>query len=89
MAIVAGFQVLPPMTTQRASDHTMPESDSTLEFPWVPGLGSLHPVAPIEVTADRWSTTSSLLFPSMDPLVMPACNKEREVKVPQPEAGYD
>jgi hypothetical protein len=82
MSIVAGFQILPPMATQGASDHTIPEGDSTLEFPWVPGLGSWCPVAPIQVTADRRSATS------MDPLAAAAWSEEIEVKVPQPEAGH-
>jgi hypothetical protein len=88
MAIVPSFQSLPPITTQRASGHIMSEGDSTLEFPWVLGLGSLRPVAPIEVTADRWSTSPSLVFPSMDPVIMPAWKEVREVNVPQPEASY-
>jgi len=72
-------QFLPPTATQRASHHTMPEGDSTLKYPCDLGLGSLHPVVPNEATADRWNTTSSLVFPSMDPLVMPEWNEEREV----------
>ena len=58
------------------------------DYLWDPVLGSLRPVAPIKGTTDRWSTTSSLVFPSMDPLAMPAWNEEREVKVLQPEASY-
>jgi len=83
------FQFLPPTATQRASDHTMPEGDSTLEYLCDLGLGSLHPVAPKEVTTDRWNTTSSLVFPSMAPLVMLAWNEEREVWVPQPKADFN
>ena len=88
MSAAASFQFLPPTPAQRASYHTAPKVDSTLEFSWVPNLGSLHPVAPIELTADRSSTTSLLVFPPMDPLDMPVWNEEREVKVPQPEASY-
>ena len=83
------FRFLPPMTTQRALDHTIPESDSTLGYPCDLDMGSLHPVAPKEVTADRWHTMSSLVFPSMGPLAMPAWNEEREVWVPQPKASVD
>ena len=86
---VADFLFLPPSPGQRASYHTTPKGNSTLESPWVPDLGSLHCVAPVEVTADRWSTTSSLVVPSMDPLAMPAWNEEREVRVSQPEASYN
>jgi len=55
-------QFLPPTATQRAPGHAMPEGHSTLEYPCDLGLGSLHPVVPKEVTADRWNTTSSLVF---------------------------
>jgi len=82
------FQVLPPTATQRASDHTIPEGGSTLEYHCDLGLGSLRPVAPKAVTVDRWSTTSGLVFTSMDPLAMPAWNEEREVWVPQPKASF-
>ena len=58
-----------------------------LEFPWDLDLGSLRRVAPIEVTADSWSTIPILDFLSMDPLAMPAWNEEREVNVPQTEAS--
>ena len=75
----AGFRYLSPTSTQRASFHTIQKGDSTLELSWVPDLGSLHPVAPIEVNADRWSTTSSLVVPPMNSLAMPAWDKEREV----------
>ena len=85
---VAGFQFLSPMPAQRASYYTIPTGDSALEFSWVPDLGSLHPVAPIELNADRWSTTSGLVFPSMDILAMQAWDEGREVKAPQPEASY-
>ena len=85
---VAGSRFLPPTSAQRASYHTTLTGNSALEFAWVPDLGSLHHLAPIELTADRWSTTSSLVVPSMDLLDMPAWNEEREVKVPQPEASY-
>jgi len=67
----------------------MPEDDPTLEYPRDPGLDSLHPVPPNEVTADRWVTTSSHVFPSMDPLAMSAWKEEREVWVPQPKASFD
>jgi len=88
---VANLQFLPPMATQRASDHMMPASDSTLEYSCDLGLGSLRPVAPKEVTADRWSTTLGLVSPSisMDPLAAPAWNEEREVRLPRPEASYN
>ena len=86
---VAGFRFLPPTPAQRASYHTTPKDDSTLEFLRVPDLGSLHRVAPIEVTANRWSTIPNLDFLSMDPLAMPGWNEEREVKVPQLEASYN
>jgi len=76
---MSNFQVLPPTATQRASDHTIPEGGSTLEYLCGLGLGSLHPVAPKAVTVDRCSTTSGLVFTSMDPLAMPAWNEEREV----------
>ena len=89
MCVVAGFPFLPPTATQRPSDHTVPEVDSTLEFPWAPDLGSLRPVAPIGVTADRWSGDSSLVFPLMDPLAVPAWNGEIEVKVPQSDASHN
>ena len=89
MCVVAGFPFLPPTATERPSDHTMSEVDSTLGFPWGPDLGPLHPVAAMGVTADKWSTDSSLVFPSMDPVAKPACNEEIEVKVPQPEASYN
>jgi len=83
--------VPPPMATQRASDHMVPASGSTLEYSCDLGLGSLGPVAPKEVTADRWSTTLSLVSPSisMDPLAVPAWNEEREVRLPRPEASYN
>ena len=85
MSVVAGFQFLPPTPAQSASYHTAPKGDSTLEFSWVPDVDSLQRVAPIELTAD---TTSSLVFPSMGPSDMLVWNEEREVKVPQLEAGY-
>ena len=88
MSAVAGFQFLPPTPAQRASYHTVPKADSALELSWVPDLGSLHPVAPIELTADRSSAASSLVFPSVHPLDMMVWNQEIEVKVPQPEASY-
>ena len=84
---VAGFRILPPIPARRASFHAIPIGDSTLEFSWAPDLGSLHPVAPIELTPDRWSTSSSLVCPSMDPLAMLVWNEGREVKIPQPEAS--
>jgi len=88
MSLVANFQFPPPTATQRASDHTMPAGDSALGSFCDLGVGSLHPVAPKEVTADRWSTASSLVSPSMDPLAVPAWDEEREVRLPQPEASY-
>ena len=87
MSAVAVFPSLPPTPAQRASYYTVPKGDSKLEFSRVPDLGSLRPVTPIELTADRWSTTSSCVFPSMDPLDLPVWNEEREVKVPRPEAN--
>ena len=84
MSIVAGFQFPPPTGTQRAST---PEGDSTIEYSCDAGPSCLQPVAPIEVTADRWCTTSSRVFPSMDPLTMLEWDEEREVRVPQPEAS--
>jgi len=91
MSPVANLQLLPPMATQRASGHMMPASDSTLEYSCDLGLASLRPIAPKEVTADRWGTTLSLVPPSisMDPLAVPAWNEEREVRLPQPEASYN
>jgi len=89
MSLVANFQFLPPTATQRASDHTMSAGNSTFESSRDLGVGSLHPVAPKEVTADRWGTTSSIVSPSMDPLAVPAWNEEREVRLPQPEASYN
>ena len=85
MCVVAGFRFLPPTATQRPSDHTMPEVDSTLEFPCGPVLGSRHLVRPMGVTtmgviAERWSADSSLVFPSLDPLAVPAWNGEMEVR---------
>ena len=88
MSIITGFRFPPPTATQRASDHTMLRGDPTHELPWGSDLGSLPPVTPMAVAADRWSITSSLVFPSMDPLVMPAWNEAGEVKVPKPEASY-
>jgi hypothetical protein len=88
MSIVAGFQFLPPTPAQRASHHTMPEGDSTLEYPLGSGPGFPASRGSDGGHRDRWSTTSSLVFPSMDPLAMPAWDEEREVKVPQPEASY-
>ena len=85
----AGFPFLPPTATQRPSDHTMQEVYSTVESSWGPDLGSLRPVAPMGVTADKWSSDSSLVFQSMGPLAVPAWNGEIEVKVPQPEASYN
>ena len=79
MCPIAGFPFLPPTATQRPSDHTMPEVDSThstLEFLWGPDLGSLHTVAQMGVTAFGWSANSGLAFPSMDPLAMPVWNQE-------------
>ena len=84
MSILAGFQFPPTTATQRASK---PEGDSTIEYSCDMCPSSPHPVAPIEVTADRWSTTSSRVFPSMEPLAMLAWDEEREVRVPQPEAS--
>jgi len=84
MSILAGFQFPPPTATQRASTL---EENSTIEYSCDMGPSSLHPVAPIEVTADRWGTTSSRVFPSMGPLAMLAWDEEREVRVPQPEAS--
>jgi hypothetical protein len=72
---VAGFQFLPPTRARRAS-----EGDSSIEYPWVLDLGSLHPVAPMGVTADRWSTTD-LDFPSMDLLAVRSWNEVRMVTV--------
>jgi hypothetical protein len=86
MSIVANFQFLLPTTTQRASDHT---GNSTLEYSCDLSLGSLHPVVPQEVTADRWSTTSSLVFPSVDPLAVLAWNEETEVRLPQLRTSYN
>ena len=86
---VAGLRFLLPTPAQRASYRTAAEDDSTLGFPWDLDLGSLHRVAPIEVTADRWSTIPDLDFLSMDPLAMPAWDEAREVKVSQPEASYN
>ena len=85
---VAGFRFLPPTPAQRTSYHTASKGDSAIEFSWVPDLGSVHPMALIELTAGRCSTTSSLIFPSVHPLDMPVWNEGREVKVPQPEASY-
>ena len=81
------FRYLPPTATQRPLGHTIREVDSTPEFPWGPDLGTLHLVAPMAVTAmgvtaERWSADSSVVFPSMDPLAVPAWNGEIEVKVP-------
>jgi len=84
MSILAGFQFPPPTATQRAS---MPEGNSIIEYSCDVGPSSLHPVAPIEATTERWSTTSSRVFPSMDPLAMLAWDEEREVRVPRPEAS--
>jgi len=84
MFIVAGFQFPPPTGTQRAP---MPEGSPTIAYSCDVGPSFLHPVAPIGVTADGWSTTSSRVFPSMDPLAMLAWGEEREVRVPQPEAS--
>jgi hypothetical protein len=78
MAIV---QFAPSTATQRASDYTTSEADSTPEYPCDLGLGSLRPIAPKEVPANRWSTASRLVFP-MGPLAMPNRDEEREVKVP-------
>jgi hypothetical protein len=78
MAIV---QFARSTATQRASDYTTSEVDSTPEYPCDLGLGSLRPIAPKEVTANRWSTASRLVF-SMGPLAMPNWDEEREVKVP-------
>ena len=86
-SVVAGFRFLPPTPAQSASYHTLPKGDSTLEFSWDPALGFLHPMAPTH-TADKWSTPSTLVFPTMDPLAMPVWNEEREVKVPQIEQSY-
>ena len=83
---VAGFHFLPPTPAQH---HTIPKADSTLEFTWVPDLDSLHRMAPIEVTSNRWSTSPSLIFPSMDPLATSAWNEEKKVKVPQPETSFN
>jgi hypothetical protein len=88
MSAIAAFQFLPPTGARRASRYMMPEGDSSIEYPWVPDLGSLHPVAPMEVTADRWGTTSDLDFPSMDPLAVRSWNEVRMVTVLQPEASY-
>ena len=88
MSLVANFQFLPPTATQRASDHTMPAGDPTLGSSCDLDVGSLHPVAPKEVTADRWNTASSLVSPSMDPLAVPAWNENRDVRLPQPGASY-
>jgi len=88
-SIVANFQFPPPTATQRASDHTTPTGASTLEYSCNLGMGSLHPVAPKEVTVDRWSTTPRLVPPSMDPLAVPAWNEVREVRLPQPGASYN
>ena len=87
MSAVAGFQYLLSTVAQRAPGHMTPEGDSTTEFFWDPDLSSLHPLAPIKGTADKWSTTPSLVFPSMDPLAIPEWNEEKEVKVPQLEAS--
>ena len=89
MSLGVNFQFLPPTATQRAPDHTMPAGDSTLGSSCDLGVGSLHPMAPKEVTADRWSTTSSLVSTSMDPLAVPTWNEEREVRLPQPGASYN
>ena len=62
-SIVAGFQFPPPTATQRAS---MPEGEFIIEYSCDMGPSSLHPGAPIEATAERWSTKSSRVFPSMD-----------------------
>jgi hypothetical protein len=74
-------QFPPPTATQRASDYTVPEVDSTLEYPCDLGLDSLRPIAPKEVTTNGWSTVSRLVFP-MSPLAMPNGDEEREVKLP-------
>jgi hypothetical protein len=80
MAIV---QFPPPTATQRASGYTIPEADSTLECPCDLGLSTLHPFAPQEVTANRWSPDTRLAFP-MGPLAMPNWDEERKVKFPFP-----
>ena len=80
MSAVADFQYLLPKVAQRAPGHMSPEEDSTTEYLWDPDLGSLRPVAPIKGTADKWSTTPSLVFPPMDPLTMLEWNEGREVK---------
>ena len=85
MSTIAGFQSLPPTPPQRALYHTVPKGDSKLEFSWVPDLGFLHRMVPIELAVDRWSTTSS---PPMNLLDVPVWNEEREVKIPQPEASH-
>ena len=89
MCVAAGFRFLPPTAAQRPSEDKVPEIDPILEFPWGPVLGSRHLVAPMgmgitamEVTAERWSADSSLVFPSLDPLAVPAWDGEIEVKVP-------
>jgi hypothetical protein len=87
MSAVAAFQS-PPPTRDRGASYMMPEGDSSIEYPWVLDLGFLDPVAPMEVTADRWSTTSNLGFPSMDPLAVRSWNEVRMANVPQPEASY-
>jgi hypothetical protein len=86
MSAVAAFQFLPP-TRDGGASYMMSEGDSSIEYPWVPDLGSLHPVAPMEVTADRWSTTSNLDFPPMEPLAVRSWNEVRMVDVPQLEAS--
>jgi len=60
-------QSLPHAETQGGSDHTVPEGDPAFEYPYDLGLGSLHPVPPEEVTANRWSAAPSLVFSSMNP----------------------
>ena len=86
MSLVANFQFLPPTATQRTSYHTIPAGDSTLGSSCDLGEGSLHPKG---ATADRRGTTSSLVFPSMDPLAVAAWNEESEVSLPHSGASYN
>ena len=65
-----------------------PKIDIYIQYLWDQYLGPLHPLAPIDVAAER-NTTPGLVFPSMVTLVTQTINEGTEVKVRQSESNYD
>jgi len=84
---VAGLKSL-TLTGAQSAEHCMiPQGNSPTQYLWDLDLGPLDPLAPIDIAADR-STTSDLVFPSMDTLATQLFDEGREVKAPQSESSH-